>query len=165
MASGKRLSTVSKLKTLVVTLNQATTVRPQRKRGKLNEERVFVAVLGVSDYRRISKFRGINERLGSKSTPRNHHLLTPKWQRSQVCCHRTRTTARVEGRFRVARQRLMKSKTWKVITNTGKQADLESGLEKKKVQKPTHISAREFVHWLAPESRIDDNSLQSLFKQ
>jgi hypothetical protein len=59
----------------------------------------------------------------------------------------------------------MKSKTWKVITNTGKQADLESGLEKKQVQKPTHISAGDFVHWLAPESRIDDNSLQSLFKQ
>jgi hypothetical protein len=59
----------------------------------------------------------------------------------------------------------MKSKTWKVITNTGKQADLESGLEKKQVQKPTHISAGDFVHWLAPESRIDDNSLRSLFKQ
>jgi hypothetical protein len=59
----------------------------------------------------------------------------------------------------------MKSKTWKVITNTGKQADLESGLEKKQVQKPTHICAGDFVHWLAPESRIDDNSLRSLFKQ
>jgi hypothetical protein len=41
-------------------------------------------------------------------------------------------------------------KTWKVITNTGKQADLESGLEKKDVQRPTYISAKEFVHWLAP---------------
>jgi hypothetical protein len=51
------------------------------------------------------------------------------------------------------------------MTNTGKQADLESGLEKKEVQKPAHISAREFVHWLAPESRIDDISLRSLFKQ
>jgi hypothetical protein len=51
-----------------------------------------------------------------------------------------------------------------VITNTGKQADLKSGLEKKEVQKPTHISAREFVHWLAPESRIDDDSLRMLFK-
>lgn len=30
----------------------------------------------------------------------------------------------------------MKTKTWTVITNTGKQADLESGLEKKEVQKP-----------------------------
>ena len=58
----------------------------------------------------------------------------------------------------------MKTKTWKVITNTGKQAGLESGLEKKEVKKPTHISARDFVHWLAPESRIDDNSLRSLFK-
>jgi hypothetical protein len=59
----------------------------------------------------------------------------------------------------------MKTKTWKVITNTGKQANLESGLEKKEVQKPVHISARDFAHWLAPESRIDDNSLRSLFKQ
>jgi hypothetical protein len=59
----------------------------------------------------------------------------------------------------------MKTKTWTVITNTGKQADLESGLEKKEFQKPAYISAREFVHWLAPESRIDDNSLRSLFKQ
>ena len=58
----------------------------------------------------------------------------------------------------------MKTKTWKMITNTGKQADLESGLEKKEVQKPTHISAREFIHWLAAESRINDESLQSLFK-
>ena len=55
----------------------------------------------------------------------------------------------------------MKTKTWTVITNTGKQADLE----KKTVQKPTHISPREFTHWLAAKSRIDDASLQSLFKR
>jgi hypothetical protein len=59
----------------------------------------------------------------------------------------------------------MKTKTWKVMRNTGKQADLESGLETKEVQKPAHISARDFVHWLAPESHIDDNSLRSLSKQ
>jgi hypothetical protein len=58
----------------------------------------------------------------------------------------------------------MKTKTWTVITNTGKQADLESGLEKKEVQRPTHISAREFVHWLAPDSHIDEDCLRSLFK-
>jgi hypothetical protein len=58
----------------------------------------------------------------------------------------------------------MKTKTWTVITNTGKQAELESGLEKREVRKPTHISARDFVHWLAPESHIDDDSLRSLFK-
>jgi hypothetical protein len=58
----------------------------------------------------------------------------------------------------------MKTKTWTVIANTGKEASLESGLEKKEVQKPTHISAREFVHWLAPDSHIDDDSLRSLFK-
>jgi hypothetical protein len=59
----------------------------------------------------------------------------------------------------------MKPKTWTVITNTGKQADLESDLEKKAVQKPPHISAGEFVHWLAPKSHVDDDSLQSLFKR
>jgi hypothetical protein len=59
----------------------------------------------------------------------------------------------------------MKIKTWTVIANTGKQAELESGLEKNEVRKPTHISAREFVHWLAPKSHIDDNSLRSLFKR
>jgi hypothetical protein len=32
---------------------------------------------------------------------------------------------------------------------TGKQADLQSALEKKAVQKPQHISAKEFAHWLA----------------
>jgi hypothetical protein len=58
----------------------------------------------------------------------------------------------------------MKSKTWKVITNTGKNAELESGSEKREVQKPTHISAREFVHWMAPDSHVDDDSLRSLFK-
>jgi hypothetical protein len=51
-----------------------------------------------------------------------------------------------------------------VISNTGKQADLESGLEKKEVQKPPHISVKEFVHWLGTESRIDDDSLRTLFK-
>lgn len=58
----------------------------------------------------------------------------------------------------------MKTKTWTVVTNTGKQAELESGLEKKAVQKPPHISAKDFVHWLAPESHVDDDSLRSLFK-
>jgi hypothetical protein len=58
----------------------------------------------------------------------------------------------------------MKTKTWKVVTNTGKKADLESGLEQKEVQKPTHITARDFIHWLAAESRINDDSLRSLFK-
>jgi hypothetical protein len=58
----------------------------------------------------------------------------------------------------------MKTKTWTVIANTGKQADLESGLEKKEVQKPTHISARDFIHWISPDSHIDDDSLRSLFK-
>jgi hypothetical protein len=58
----------------------------------------------------------------------------------------------------------MKTKAWKVITNTGKKAALESGLEQKEVQKPTHISARDFIHWLAAESRINDDSLRSLFK-
>lgn len=60
---------------------------------------------------------------------------------------------------------IMKTKTWTVISNTGKQADLESGLEKKEFQKPTHITSREFAHWLAAASRIDDNALQSLFKR
>jgi hypothetical protein len=59
----------------------------------------------------------------------------------------------------------MKTKTWTVITNTGKQAELESGLEKKEVQKPTHISAKEFVHWLAAESHIEDDCLRSLFRR
>jgi hypothetical protein len=58
----------------------------------------------------------------------------------------------------------MKTKTWTVITNTGKQADLESGLEQKTVQKPTYISAKEFIHWLAPDTHIEEDSLRSLFK-
>jgi hypothetical protein len=61
--------------------------------------------------------------------------------------------------------KMMKTKTWKVIANTGKRADLESGAEKREIQRPTHISARDFVYWLAPGSRIDDNTLQSLFKR
>jgi hypothetical protein len=58
----------------------------------------------------------------------------------------------------------MKTETWKVITNTGKKADLESGLEQKEIQKPSHISARDFTHWLAAETHINDDSLRSLFK-
>jgi len=60
--------------------------------------------------------------------------------------------------------RSMKTKTWTVISNSGKQADLESGLEKREFQKPTHISPREFVHWLKPQSHVDEDSLRSLFK-
>ncbi len=59
----------------------------------------------------------------------------------------------------------LKAKMWKVITNTGKLATLESGIEKKNVDKPAHISPKEFIHWLAPKSNIDDSALQSLFKQ
>jgi len=59
----------------------------------------------------------------------------------------------------------MKVKTWTVITNTGKHADLESGIEKKAIQKPIHISASEFIHWLAPESHIDDEALRTLFQR
>jgi hypothetical protein len=58
----------------------------------------------------------------------------------------------------------MKMKTWTVITNTGKHAGLESGVEQKEVLKPTHISSSEFIHWLAPESHVDDDTLRSLFK-
>jgi hypothetical protein len=61
-------------------------------------------------------------------------------------------------------EKTMKTKTWTVIANTGKQADLEYGLEKKAVQKPLHISTREFIHWIAPDSHIDDDTLRSLFK-
>ena len=56
-------------------------------------------------------------------------------------------------------------KTWTVIANSGKEADLESDLEKRVVQKPTHISASEFIHWLAPASHIDDESLRTLFRR
>ena len=62
----------------------------------------------------------------------------------------------------------MKPKTWTVISNTGKQADLNATLRKERfreVQKPPHISAKEFVHWLAPKSHVDDDSLRSLFKR
>jgi hypothetical protein len=43
--------------------------------------------------------------------------------------------------------------------------NLESGLETKAFPRPTHITAREFVHWLAANSRIDDDNLKSLFKR
>jgi len=58
----------------------------------------------------------------------------------------------------------MKTKTWTVIANTGKQADLERGLEKREFRKPAHISPKEFVHWMAPASHINDDSLESIFR-
>jgi hypothetical protein len=64
-----------------------------------------------------------------------------------------------------AKKMTMKTKTWTVIANKGKTADLESGLEKAPVQKRPHISAREFVHWLAPDSHIDDDFSRSLFNE
>jgi hypothetical protein len=59
----------------------------------------------------------------------------------------------------------VKTKTWKVVANTGKRADLESGADKTELHKPPHISSRDFFHWLTPNSRIEDTSLHSLFKQ
>jgi hypothetical protein len=59
----------------------------------------------------------------------------------------------------------MKTKTWTVIANTGKQADLQSGLEKKTVQKPTHTLAAKslFIGW-RPRAVWMMAFLQSLFK-
>jgi hypothetical protein len=54
------------------------------------------------------------------------------------------------------RPKTMKPKTWKVIANTGKQS-------KPRIW-PSHISSKEFIHWLVAESRVDDDSLRSLFK-
>jgi hypothetical protein len=59
----------------------------------------------------------------------------------------------------------MKTKTWTVVANTGKRADLECGIEKKEIERPTYIGARDFTHWLAPKTHIDDSALQSLFKR
>jgi hypothetical protein len=56
-------------------------------------------------------------------------------------------------------------KTWTVVQNTGKRADLECGTEKKEMQCPQHISARDFSHWLRLESRHEEMALQSLFKK
>jgi len=54
----------------------------------------------------------------------------------------------------------MKMTTWTVIAKTGK-ADLDWPL-KTGGSEADHITAREFVHWLAPDSHIDDDSLRSL---
>jgi hypothetical protein len=56
-------------------------------------------------------------------------------------------------------------KTWTVVQNTGKRADLESDPKRKEIQRPEHISARDFIHWLPPKSRHEQGSLESLFKQ
>jgi hypothetical protein len=52
-----------------------------------------------------------------------------------------------------------------VVQNTGKRADFICGSEKKEIQRPAHINARDFEHWLAPDSQIDENALLSLFKR
>ena len=42
----------------------------------------------------------------------------------------------------------MKTKTWKMITNTGKQADLESGLEKKRFKSRRTLAPESlFIGW------------------
>jgi hypothetical protein len=56
-------------------------------------------------------------------------------------------------------------KTWTVVQNTGKRADLESGTDRKEINRPENISARDFIRWLAPNSRLEDGVLQSLFKK
>jgi hypothetical protein len=59
----------------------------------------------------------------------------------------------------------VKTKTWKVVSNSGKRADLESGVEKLEFNRPPHIRPRDFVYWVTPGSNIDDTALKSLFKQ
>ena len=90
--------------------------------------------------------------------------IDPKWwvAPSHLSVERTPPAVQCSA---IKQRKKMKTKTWTVISNTGKLAELESGLEKHEVQKPTHISAREFVRWLAPETHIDDQSLRSLFKR
>ena len=75
-------------------------------------------------------------------------------------------TIRIAGRLPVARLgENMKEKTWKVVANTGKRADLESGTERTGIQKPDHISTRDFTHRLAPGCKIDDSALESMFRR
>jgi hypothetical protein len=59
----------------------------------------------------------------------------------------------------------MKEKNWKVVSNTGKRAELECGTERTEIEKPPHISTRDFIHWLAPDTLIDESALLSMFKQ
>ena len=111
--------------------------------------------------RRLSKREHLHSQL--HQTPDRH-------ERTSVTI-RTSAEGEMMGNCKYAERRspeaksTMKTKTWTVIANTGKQAELESGLEQTTVQKPTYISAREFSHWLAAKSRINDDSLQSLFKR
>jgi hypothetical protein len=56
---------------------------------------------------------------------------------------------------------LMK-KTWKVLQNTGKRADLSNGSETREVPKPKSMSTAQFHDWLRPESEIDDAALAML---
>jgi len=58
----------------------------------------------------------------------------------------------------------MKTKTWKVMTTTGKQADLESGLEKKEI-KSRRTSAPETlsIGWRL-KATLTTILLRSLFK-
>jgi hypothetical protein len=59
----------------------------------------------------------------------------------------------------------MKQKNWKVVANTGKRAQLERGTERTEIEKPPHISSRDFIRWLAPNTLIDESALLSMFKQ
>jgi hypothetical protein len=52
--------------------------------------------------------------------------------------YRAATSEAKTMKTKTMKTKTMKTKTWTVITNTGKHADLESGLEKKEVQKPMH---------------------------
>jgi hypothetical protein len=54
------------------------------------------------------------------------------------------------------------NKNMDVITSTANKQT--SPALKKEIQRPMHIGAGEFVHWLAPDSHIDEDSLRSLFK-
>ena len=53
-------------------------------------------------------------------------------------------------------------KVWNVIQNTGEVADLECNGEKKRIEKPRMMSAKEFITYFTPEGQANDNLVQTI---
>jgi hypothetical protein len=56
-------------------------------------------------------------------------------------------------------------KVWNVLQNTGEYAELECDGEKKRIEKPRMMSAKEFLVYFTPEGQANDSLVQTISTQ
>ena len=56
-------------------------------------------------------------------------------------------------------------KVWNVLQNTGEYAELECNSEKKRIEKPRMMSAKEFLTYFTPQGQANDSLVQTISTQ